>query len=76
MQGKGSRSETRGPALRLLDLFRDPAGLAGTLRWRIRGYPATAQIWTEDEWARLAPQDRPADAQGPVKGVYVRLAMD
>ena len=43
-------------------------------RWLINGFPATVQIWTEEQWAALS--DRPSNAQYHPFGVWCALRLE
>jgi hypothetical protein len=43
--------------------------------WRVNGYRAAMLVWTDDEFARLAPRERPRDAQHFSCGIWAVLRM-
>jgi hypothetical protein len=43
--------------------------------WRVNGYRAAMLVWTDEEFARLAPRDRPSDAQHFSCGIWAVLRM-
>jgi hypothetical protein len=65
----------RRPALRLFaaDSPRYPGPTART-EWKINGFAASVQVWTAEEWSRLASQ--PDDAQRSKDGSWHALRMD
>ena len=59
--------------------FRAPAaseaGMRDVVYWRVNGYRAAMLVWTDDEFARLAPRERPRDAQHFSCGIWAVLRM-
>jgi hypothetical protein len=43
--------------------------------WRVNGYRAAMLVWTDEEFERLLPWERPADAQHFSCGIWAVLRM-
>ena len=56
---------------------RSPAEAPGmeVAYWRVNGHRAAMLVWTDDEFDRLAPYERPADAQHFSCGIWAVLRM-
>lgn len=57
-----------------LSLYLPPDAFENVAHWRINGYRASIQVWTTEEWERLA--HRPADAQYYPCGIWCALRID